>query len=414
MSGLIKTEGADWSWGQVESAARALGEELGTKASDADPYVVVQPSSPLTGCILVLASIKAGLIPLIDERRLYTGDYPVLHDIDFPITEFLRDRSGASDRQSTLEGTIGFFTSGSTALPKLILKSWTALLAEARTLGTLYELDKTSKIVSLISPFHIYGFLHGWVVPFSLGASLEQTKVGGDAFGCKEIDLLVTVPALWSPLENDLPSLKVRTMVTSGAEFGLQRLARFQNLPSRPERLIDILGSTETGAIGYRYLDLGDQEYTLMNTVELDKTDEGYTLRSDFIAPAASVKLSDKIVLTGDRRFLYQGRSDRVFKYSGKRFSLSEVERNLSSCLGSASVVAAFFADEKMVKGGCLKAWVVHPEQSLWELRRQYRDSFDTPFPDSLFFVSEFVPEKNGKVTISSLLRQTESAEQSI
>jgi acyl-coenzyme A synthetase/AMP-(fatty) acid ligase len=88
----------------------------------------------------------------------------------------------------------------------------------------------------------------------------------------------------------------------------------------------EIFGSTETGALAFRRA--GDTSALWSPLPGLDvSTSEGGLLRvrSPYVSGGAC-ELADKVTLSGDGRFQFEGRADRIIKIEGRRVSLPELE----------------------------------------------------------------------------------------
>jgi acyl-coenzyme A synthetase/AMP-(fatty) acid ligase len=383
--------------------------------------VLLQPGDRLSGIIQFWGIILAGLTPVLDEKRALTADA-----VRMPAPDLIDDggepQSGCSPLMlSTIpsEQMVIFVTSGSTGDPKLIKKSWRTLMCEACALTELFKVDAHFTIFLLISPFHIYGFLHSIMVAFYARCNLvvvnnPEHLINNDSRLPPRIDLLVAVPALWSLAKLIFERCHVTTMVTSGASFGAQRAAEIADYPSTLGRVVEIMGSTETGGIGYRILDSSsadDPAFELFATHQLLDDHKGhFKLISPYLESPAPFALSDLLRKVDERHFHHLGRSDGVFKYAGKRYALAEIERNLVQVLGHENLLCQFRVDENNIKGGLLSAVVEQPEPlDLDSLRTRYHACFEAPFP-SLFTRIDRIPrDANGKIEknrISEIMQQ--------
>jgi len=147
---------------------------------------------------------------------------------------------------------LAFRTSGSTGEPSFVAQGFAALAQEIEALAEV--LSDATRIVALVPAHHIYGFLFTVLLPdrlrlpvldgrahsaFSLAALLQQG------------DCVVAFPTFWqAAAEADVNWPEDVTGVTSGAPCppATGRGLRKNGLA----RLVDIYGSTETGAIGWR------------------------------------------------------------------------------------------------------------------------------------------------------------------
>src|SRR5690606_706193 len=108
----------------------------------------------------------------------------------------------------------------------------------------------------------------------------------------------------------------------------------------------EVWGSTETGGVGYRQLGKKrPSEFVLFDGIKLDEDGEGIAVTTPFHHPPSHVvRLADRFSITDDG-FIHEGRLDRIFKWGGSRYSLTEVERQLADILGHGDVRCVFEAD---------------------------------------------------------------------
>ncbi len=288
-----------------------------------------------------------------------------------------------------------FYTSGSSGKKKLVAKTWNALVCEAQMLRSEFSIEPGDTIETLVPPWHIYGFLYGFLVPYISGARVRyshEREVSGDH------DVIIAVPALWKIVMRGCRS--ARLILTSGAPLPLH-FAQEIYASGYEGKIADILGSTETGGIGYRYCD-DDRPHGLFPGVNLSPVAQGATLTSDYTFPPNHPQiLSDRLELVGPRQFIHQGRTDRVIKVGSKRFSLTEIEDNLRSVLPSTNqTILCRYEANGSAKGGSLTCFHEGPAVDPLAARLAYAARFQTPFPEGFVAVSRLT-NAMGKLVVS-------------
>jgi hypothetical protein len=212
---------------------------------------------------------------------------------------------------------------------------------------------------------------------------------------------VIAVPATWSFVKDLLACKTLGILVMSGAPFGDIRRQELQTLTQRPERALEILGSTETGGIGMRSLLTVDDCFRCLPSVRVLEEAGQQWVESPYLKPELRYLLADRLELKGDGSFIHQGRSDRIFKYAGQRYALAEVEKALSHVFVNTETLARFHVDDNVSQGGWLEAWMESdPLPADAQVRRNYREHTRAPFPHVLHFMPRFPRDAQGKLQI--------------
>lgn len=227
-----------------------------------------------------------------------------------------------------------FFTSGSTNAPKRVVKSLSLLEREAEALQGLWGRE-AGHVLATVSHQHIYGFLFRIVWP------LLSQRTSQDC-----------AAAYWEELEGRISGA---TLAASPAH--LTRLPLGSGLFASPPALVfssgqaldsasaqaaaaalgcsitEVLGSTETGGIGWRRQIPGASgAWTPLPQVTVSCDAEGaLAVRSPYIEGEAALRTGDRIAMAPGGCFHLLGRGDRVVKVEGKRVSLARVEAALGA-----------------------------------------------------------------------------------
>ncbi|MCX6128549.1 MAG: AMP-binding protein [Proteobacteria bacterium] len=360
------------NWDEFFTLSQRWAIELRSQLSSEIEEIILQPETRQGALLLLGLGLSLGLVLVLDEKRLLQAD----HNRQVCWDESILPESwrsflpslGAAQRAGfsawdLRSQTFILCTSGSMGQPKLIPKYGRGLLAEIADLQCLYQLQREHGLVSLVSPLHIYGLLHSFLLPMQTGsrvifAEFEAGLYHIPALKSESVDLLIAVPATWSLVKVILQQQAIATLVMSGAAFGESRQSELMQLDPAPERTYEILGSTETGGIAYRRLDQGACDFHLMPSVEIVPRAGAQLLFSSYIWPAQSCLLSDRLEQQSNGQYRHLGRADRIFKYSGQRYALAAIEQALMECLSVRSVICHFYEDTRIAQGGQLKAFV--------------------------------------------------------
>ena len=408
------------------AAALALHEPAFARETKARVFIAATPEASI---ILAMAAAIAGKAFVMGSQSSH--DAPpntiVLDDLSVATLDenyvinseqlrALQTHLADSTRES-----VYFYTSGSSGQWKMIGKTWACLLAEATILCRMFGISAGDNVVSLVPPWHIYGFLYAFLAPYLSGAPVRYS-LSMESMGIGSI--IVTVPALWSRVLHGLDSnrstvWRPRLLFSSGSALGDNRIAALgakQREFGFDMKLIDVLGSTETGGIGWRELGSksaneisADIPYEMFPGVGIAAGDDDTSLLMSPYAtpPGVEVKLADQLQTIGDRHFKFLGRNDRIFKYSGKRYSLIEVENSLRALLPGRTLVCFFKVNSEAVKGGEVICFLEGEPVDWFDLRSQHAERFTVPFPSRVHAVTSLISTNHqmGKVTLAELER---------
>lgn len=296
----------------------------------------------------VIASILLSTLDQSKRMTLATGatlppgftpektEIPELDEIWAAITNFfglsLKHPSGTITQWAEIihthwdnNGTITFSTSGSTGAPQQITHDYQLLIQEVQAFAKL--LNDRRRIVSLVPPHHIYGFLFSVLLPKVMTVPVIREAplpVPGLIDSLSPGDLVVAFPLLWN------------SILKQDATFGQDIHGVTSTGPCPPEtietlvhrglsRMYEIYGSSETGGIGYRYSPR--QEYTLLHY--WDRTNNAHELtRTHPNRPPTVFSLQDTLAWNGDK-FIPERRVDRCVQVAGINVSPDAVKNAL-------------------------------------------------------------------------------------
>jgi len=178
-------------------------------------------------------------------------------------------------------------------------------------------------------------------------------------------------------------------------------------------RVIEIYGSTETGAVAWRRT-AAEILWTPLPEVSVAQADSGFFAAGGHVNPA--VRLNDELRLDADGRFEWLGRSADLVKIGGKRASLAALNAILGRIAGIEDGVfllpdANDASDIKTTGDAALRAShrlvVLYVSTSLApvELRKALRGRVDPAFmPRPLYRVPQLPRDANGKLPRAALM----------
>ncbi len=232
------------------------------------------------------------------------------------------------------------FTSGSTGEPKRIQKRLPHLQAELNVLEALWgETVGDAPVHATVSHQHIYGLLFRVLWPLAtqrpfaaFDLEFPEQLLSGVADGA----VLISSPALLKRLgfPDDAATVRWRAVFSSGGllppEAAIDATRLLATCP------IEVLGSTETGGVGWRvqHSSAPVSCWQPLPGVRIRSDDDDYlNVSSDFVSAKVEAdgwfRMGDLVDIHPDGRFELRGRGDRVIKIEDKRASLTEIEQAL-------------------------------------------------------------------------------------
>lgn len=340
---LFRRANGNVTAGQVRSAASALANDLDAQPGD----VVLFTSSLAAFAAGLLGAHIAGrnvILPAHDAPD-YIADIaagrPFVTDTRYGVANAIPirvDSDAEPDASPDIDIiandlTLTFFTSGSTAAPKPVGKSIRQLDDEAAVLAVKWPNDEGGTVSATVPHHHIYGVLFRlfWPVRTSAVSDDATCKYWGgvaDALGAQRC-VLISSPAHLGRIPDDLTTAPDLIFSSGGplpkeaAQKAAQRLGVWP---------VEVLGSTETGGVGWRtqaadntaWRPLPEVSVTLSGTGELQ-------VRSPHADGDGACTLGDTGELLDDGRFETRGRTGPVVKVEGVRVSLTRVESALTA-----------------------------------------------------------------------------------
>lgn len=279
-----------------------------------------------------------------------------IEEIKKPGVEFLSDQNvkGATSIQNIVEKTeippenyirnvpvlnseetrILMFTSGSTGKPKAVPQRMKEFEEDNAFIISKWAKEFTSrKLVTTVSQHHIYGFLFGISLPFTLGVPFRRTRITfPEEFETlnDEKYIVIATPAFLKrtvEIEEKLP-LKDTWIFTSGGACSPELAVKTQKVFGFCP--LEVYGSTETSGIAYRQQNKDGLKFTPFDNAKLWLGEDGcLRIVSPYIKDPAGFATADLAEFFEDGRFILKGRSDSIVKIEEKRISLTEVENRI-------------------------------------------------------------------------------------
>ena len=232
------------------------------------------------------------------------------------------------------ETRIFLFTSGSTGKPKAVPQRMKEFEEDNAFIISKWGGEFTDrKLITTVSQHHIYGFLFGISLPFTLGCPFRRNRVEFPEEFEKLTDVsyvLIATPAFLKrtvEVEDKLDMKNVWIFTSGGAvspELAVDTEKVFGFCP------LEVYGSTETSGIAYRQQNKDKLVWTPFANAKIWLGDDGcLRIISPYIKNPEGFATADLAEIFEDGRFLLKGRSDSIVKIEEKRISMTEVENRL-------------------------------------------------------------------------------------
>jgi len=347
--------GKSISFAEFERDVAALSAALGAKPGQrwmllsADAYAVavgLLAAFHAERTIILPANFQAGHLGELSRGI----DGVLVHDQTAPpvahqLAVFGHDApaaGGALDGFNTEDVEVILHTSGTTGKPEPIAKSIRCLDAEVEAIAATFPRDSAATIHATVPAHHLYGLLFRLLVPLSVGEPFfgETLRYPEELQRLCETEariLLISSPAFLQRalqvLDMDVLKDRITGLFSSGGPLPPETAAAFHSGLAKP--IVEIYGSTETGAIAHRIWQGAAQPEPLTPlagvTLSVDPDNSILTVKSPFLHAMPSYRTGDRVNLLPDGRFELLGRADRIVKIEERRVSLYEVEKLLSA-----------------------------------------------------------------------------------
>lgn len=329
------------------------------------------------------------------------------------------DRTGSLDgprpRARIPDGTVEFWTAGSTGEPKGMARTLAQLDAEVALLERSFGPRlPPGPVVGTVPHHHIYGCLFRILWPLAAGRPFLVEAAGDPGSFCRALAqplpaTLVASPAHLARLPGlvDLDHLPVppgAVFSSGGPLAAADALAWRRWTPG----VVEVYGSTESGGIAWRVQgpEPASAEWTPFDDVVL--TFPGGALEvASFRAGPAPLRLEDAAEPTGGGRFHLLGRLDRTLKLEEKRISLPELERALAALPWVVRAAVVLLPGRRPVLGAVVVLGPDAPADRATRvraLRDHLARRFDGPaLPRRWRFPADLPYDERGKLTQRAL-----------
>ena len=284
---------------------------------------------------------------------------------------------------------INLFTSGSTGVPKNIVKTLKNLEIEAQATIDDFGLPENGIIASTTSSAHSYGLAFNFILPFYGNFSINREKIEfPEQF--KPCDILISTPSFMEKLckYNFVFENPPKKIFLAGAKLKDEVYEYF----ARYADVIDIYGSTETGNIAYKR---GGNIFTLISGVDIELEENNQIVVKTPFCPFEKMPLSDIIEKVSACKFVLKKRTDRIVKIQEKRISLDELENNMKKH-PAVEDCYCFMYDEKL----CCAIVCHDPKVNDF---KKHLSKFSEILPKKWRILDEIPKTQNGKIDSAKL-----------
>ena len=302
--------------------------------------VAVYHSDKIEFLCLILALWHIGKIPVIPVNTLDSTMQSVEMETDCFIGEFsgrnyppprnLAKQAANIDKIKDNYQPVAFimFTSGTSGSPKAVYKTFNQINAEIRILEEHWgENLKNTIAIGTVSHNHMYGlpFLLLW--PLTTGRAFFNLNLVyfEQLHAVRQFDItLISSPTL---LENipDTHDLQKSIKMIFSAGAPLSALAAKNVREKSGAVVMEIYGSTETGAVAYRNQRIAEY-WTPLNGISVRKSDDKLAVNSPIAVQNSWYVTEDLCEIYQDNQFSLLGRADKIIKVGEKRISVNAIE----------------------------------------------------------------------------------------
>ena len=274
-------------------------------------------------CVAFFGVLAIGVRPILLAKPIFSSDKFNINDENFK--NFLAPARN-TEPKFDINSTFFLQTSGSTGNSKNIPKRLGAMIEEGLFLKEELGFNESDTFFSSVSHQHMFGLTFKVFLPIISGAKVVSKELNyPEAIFELELENLsfVTSPVLLQTLVSSPRATKIsglKNIICAGSALKSELRASIAKLSKT--RIIDIYGSTETGAVARN---LGD-ELLLFSKVKAGlNEEEALNVSSPW---CEFFQTSDWAEIDGSRLTL-KGRIDRIVKLNDKRVNLISIENKI-------------------------------------------------------------------------------------
>jgi len=281
-----------------------------------------------------------------------------------------------------------FFTSGSTGNPVGALKSRKNLVEEVKALKRILGQKQFKKVIVTVPFSHFYGTLVGLLYPLmnDIDIVFKEHFLPHDLLEIIKDDCLVVTTPLYIKALTKIDQTKDLTasvFISSTAPLDQKVGERF--ISKFNTTIIQLFGSTETGGIAYKKND--DSLWTPLDNVNIATNDKNELIvKSPFVSSVlyenglkhleGGIQTFDYIEMQGSQ-FKLIGRSSKILKVAGKRYSTIQIENSLEETEGITKALVFVERDPNSLRGELLDITLeCNQKFSVKEIKKIIRNSF--------------------------------------
>ena len=282
-----------------------------------------------------------------------------LKDLNIPMFPTLPDYKTIFNPEKY---SLMYFTSGSTGHPVAALKTRNNIESEVDALTLLFKEYRLKRVIVTVPFIHLYGTLLGLMYPLfnNIDIFVKEHFLPHDLLDMIDANTMVVTTPLYIKALNKLSGekgLNESVFVSSTAALPLQEIEIFQN--KYKADIIQIFGSTETGGIAYKIND--EFLWRPFEGVHISTNDKNeLKVRSPFVSNTIyenGFKHTNGEIQTFDyieqKRLGFEliGRSSKIFKLAGKRYSTVQIENILESMKGVTKALVFVGLEKNSLRG---------------------------------------------------------------
>lgn len=260
------------------------------------------------------------------------------------------------------EFNLMYFTSGSTGHPVGAFKSQFNIEAEVAVLSSLLQNYHIQKVIVTVPFIHLYGTLFGLIYPMmnDIDIILKEHFLPHELLEMIDPYTMVVVTPLYIKALNQLSQdkdLSHTLFVCSTAPLDVHNIQTFNE--KFKTDIMQVFGSTETGGIAYKMND--ELLWKPFDCVQIStNTDQELKVKSPFVSSVlyedgfrhthGEIQTCDYIEQESTG-FKLIGRSSKIFKLAGKRYSTIQVEHILEKIDGVRKALVFVVLDNSSLRG---------------------------------------------------------------